>query len=441
MLESLADRAAFLAQDVWNLFVQHFGHREWWQWFLFFMPFYVFGEFPRYVLPAMVLGIRRAFRLDRDDEEAKRRFLEERPAVSVLLVGYNEEASVANAIRSLLELGWPGIEIIVVDDGSTDRMYEEARPFAEAGKIKLFRNTAATGRGGRPAASNLALHMATGRFILSVDADTSFDRDALEHMIGPFYDPRVGCVAGNLKVRNVRDSLWTRMQAMEYLLSIGLWKRWLNLLGMNMQASGAFGAFRRETLEAVGAWDSELAEDADLSLKIKKAGWKIVFAPRAIALTSVPVSRTAFTAQRHRWDKGTLRTYIHKHGDILRFWRYDWRNAFEVAMTYFFEVFMTFLYAIWLGIMLWNWAILLPFIFAITYVLYAGTTFMMMLVALAASERRSRERFLLLWVPLFAIYKGYSRWVRFFALTLEYLRINYEEYYLPASAWRNAPKW
>lgn len=169
-----------------------FASRELWEWLLFFMPVFIFGEFPRYVFPAIFLFVAKTFGRLTSDDGKKRAFFATAPSVSVLLVGYNEEACVANAIRSLLELDYPNLEIIVIDDNSEDRMYEEANPFADQGLIKLYRNSAATGRSGRPTASNMAFHLATGDFIVSVDADTSFDRDMLFHMIGPFYNERVG---------------------------------------------------------------------------------------------------------------------------------------------------------------------------------------------------------------------------------------------------------
>jgi cellulose synthase/poly-beta-1,6-N-acetylglucosamine synthase-like glycosyltransferase len=363
------------------------------------------------------------------------------PSISILLVGYNEEKSIENAIRSLLEFNYENMEIIVVDDGSTDRMYEKAKPYADRGLIKLFRNSAASGRAGRPAASNMALSLSSGEYIISVDADTSFDRDTIINMIGPFYEPQVGVVAGNLKVRNGSVSFWSRMQGLEYFQSISLWKRWLNVLGTNMQASGAFGAFRRQVLEDCGAWDPELAEDADLSLKIKKSGWRVAFAPYAIAMTNVPETLGQLMKQRYRWDRGMLRTYFHKHGNLMFFWRFDWRNALQMGIDFFFSIVLTYAYVFWLGFMLWRHPLLLLFIYPIAYAVYAVTSFLTIGVPILFSERRREEWSLIFWTPFYPFYKGLLRWVRLYALILETFRVNYEEPYLPESAWRNTPRW
>jgi cellulose synthase/poly-beta-1,6-N-acetylglucosamine synthase-like glycosyltransferase len=287
----------------------------------------------------------------------------------------------------------------------------------------------------------MALQLATGDFILSVDADTTFDRDALIQMISPFHDPEVGIVAGNLKPRNADKNMLTRMQALEYLQSITLWKSWLELLGWNMQASGAFGAFRREALQGVAAWDPELAEDADLSLKIKKAGWKIVFAPKAVAMTNVPEDFHRIVVQRHRWDRGLIRTYFRKHVSLMKFWQFDWRSTVEMSLELVFSVLLTVFYIIWLVFMYIFFPAILAFAIVIMYFIYIGVSVLTIGIAISISERGREEISLLAFAPLFPLYKGFFRWVRLYSFILEYFRLNYEQSYLPESAWRNTRKW
>jgi cellulose synthase/poly-beta-1,6-N-acetylglucosamine synthase-like glycosyltransferase len=123
------------------------------------------------------------------------------------------------------------------------------------------------------------------------------------------------------------------MQAIEYLVGIGLGKRWTDLRGVTLQASGALGAFRREAVQSVGQWDSELAEDTDISLKLQKAGWRVRFAPRAIAMTDAPETWRAIARQRYRWDRGTQRTYYHKHRGLMSPFRYRVGLVFELAQV------------------------------------------------------------------------------------------------------------
>ena len=418
-----------------------FQTREITAWLFFFMPILVFGEFPRYVFPFIFLMFAKMFSVVRSDEGKQKAFFATQPSVTVLLVGYNEEPSVANAIKSLLELDYDNLEIIVIDDNSEDRMYQEAKPFADQGLIKLYKNTAATGRAGRPTSSNMAFFLSKGDFIVSVDADTSFDRDMLYYMIGPFYDPKVGGVAGNIKVRNLHASIWTRFQSIEYTFSITMWKRWLQIIGMGMQVSGAFGSFRREALTSYGAWDPELAEDADMTLKVKKIGWKVVFAPYAIAMTNAPDTWKVLKGQRFRWDKGAFRTYFRKHVDIMNIRVFNWRNAFELSLEYLFVVVLTLMYPIYLAVMLYLHPALLIFALVISYVVYVFIAFISYMSSLLYSERPAEEATLIPTLLLFPMYKSLFRWVRVAALIMEMLRINYEEGYLPSSAWRNQRKW
>lgn len=435
------DQFVFFIHEIWTVYFVHFRNRSVLDWTLFFVPFYLFGEVPRYFIPAITLFIGRLFGLEKENDAEKQRFWATCPSVSVLLVGYNEENTIVNAIESLLEFEYENMEIIVIDDHSADAMYTAAKPYADRGQIKLYRNSGASGRSGRPVVSNFAFRMASGDYILSVDADTSFDKDALYHMISPFYNPEVGAVAGNLKPRNGYENLLTSLQAIEYLQSISIWKRWLNLLGWNMQASGAFGAFRKEALHECGSWDSELAEDADLSLKIKRSGWKIQFAPKAIAMTEAPNRLPILMRQRYRWDRGLLRTYFRKHVGLMNFNLFDWRNAAEMSIEFVFSILLPFIYLIWVTYMaIFNFPILI-FVWLIVYVIYLVTNVAILVIALEYSERWREESRLFFSIFAFPIYKGFFRWVRIYALTMELCRINYEDSYLPESAWRNTNKW
>jgi poly-beta-1,6-N-acetyl-D-glucosamine synthase len=435
------DQLIFFMNEVWTVYFVHFRNRSLIDWTLFFVPFYIFGEVPRYLIPAVTLMFSRILRLDQSDENEKQRFWATNPRISALLVGLNEKESIVNAIESLLEFEYPNLEIVVIDDHSTDGMYQAAKPYADRGVIKLFRNSGASGRSGRPVVSNFAFQMCSGDYILSIDADTSFDKDALYHMIGPFYDPEVGVVAGNLKPRNGYENLLTSMQSIEYLQSISIWKRWLNLLGWNMQASGAFGAFRRETLEACGGWDSELAEDADLSLKIKHSGWYVQFAPQAIAMTQVPDTLGILMRQRYRWDRGMLRTYFRKHAGLMNFTKFKWENAAEMSIEFVFSILLPYVYLVWVTYMAIFHLPILIFVWIIVYVLYLLTNILILTVALEYSERWRDEWHLLFSIFAFPLFKSFFRWVRLYAVSMELFRINYEDGYLPESAWRNTYKW
>jgi len=242
-------------------------------------------------------------------------------------------------------------------------------------------------------------------------------------------------------VRNQPATFVTRMQAIEYLVGIGLGKRWTDLRGVTLQASGALGAFRREAVQSVGQWDSELAEDTDISLKLQKAGWRVRFAPRAIAMTNAPETWQAVARQRYRWDRGTLRTYYHKHRGLMNPFRYRLGLVFELALQYFFGTVATLLYPIYLACMLvYSPWVLFFAIFAALLLCVLGSVATTG-AAVCISERRRLEWPLVLWSAFLPFYKEYLRWVRLRATIHELFRIHYEDTFLPDSAWRCAPRW
>ncbi|MHC4787739.1 MAG: glycosyltransferase family 2 protein [Planctomycetota bacterium] len=437
----MLDRVLIFVQD-YLLYVRgQFVERTLLMWFLFFFPLVVFLELPRYALPLLILPILKLLHWPPDDSEERAQFLSTNPLVSIIVAAHNEEETIAAAIESLLSLDYENREIIVVDDASTDRTYQIAKRYADQGRIKLLRNSGPSGRGGRPIASNFGLRMSTGDFIVSVDADTSFDRDLLRRLIGPFHDPQVGVVAANIKARNAGRTVWTNLQAAEYLMSIGLWKRWTNVLGTTLQASGACGAFRREALEDAGAWSAEITEDIDVSMKAKKQGWKVRFAPDAVALTNVPPTFEEWVRQRVNWERGILRLYYHKHGDAVKFWRYDLATAWEMAMQYLMTVVFNLLYAAYIVLMVTFAFRLLTFVLIGCYLFYSLLTFVTLALAISMSERRRHEWWLLQYACVYPLYKGVLRWVRFYALVTETLRLRYRDPYLPETAYDHAERW
>jgi len=397
---------------------------------------------PRLLLAPPVLLLAGLLGVGRRAAARASAFVASRPTVSVIVAGYNERSAIDATIRTLLELDPPPTEIIIVDDNSEDGMFSRAKPYADAGRIRLIKNAAASGRGGKPAAVNLGLSFATGEFVVLIDADCSFDRDLLAHLIGPFADPRVGVVAANIKVRNARESYWTLMQAIEYQVGISVGKRWLELFGMNFIASGACGAYRRSALMRHGGCDPETAEDLDNSLKAVKAGWRVAFASRAIVLTDVPAKLRQLVRQRLRWDRDLVRVAYRKHKALTSLWRISPLVAMQLAVRWLATIGATYLYAGWVVWMLCTEPHLLLLTTLIGAVLTAALLCLPLAYAAATSERGRDDLVLIAAVPLFAFYsEAIFRWVRAYAHTLEYLRLNQEDPFLPQSAWRNAPRW
>jgi len=259
---------------------------------------------------------------------------EYQPQVSVLIPAYNEEEVIVETVRSALGSDYAPLEVIVVDDGSADRTAERVQQ--EFGRDARVRFVQEPNRG-KPFALNLGLAQAAGEIIVTIDADTSVAPDAITRLVRHFADPRVGAVAGNTKVSN-RDRWITRWQALEYITSQNLEKRAFDLLNCITVVPGALGAWRAETLHAAGGFSSDtLAEDTDLTLAIRRRGWRILYDEEAIARTQAPETAEALVRQRFRWTFGTMQAFW-KHRDALGRPRYGALGFVALPNIFLFQI-------------------------------------------------------------------------------------------------------
>ena len=237
----------------------------------------------------------------------------EQPLVSVLVPAHDEEAAIADTVRSALASDYPALELIVVDDGSRDATAELALAAAAGDpRLRLVRQP----NRGKAAALNNALALAQGTIVVTIDADTSVDPAAIGRLVRHFGDPHVGAVAGNVKVAN-RDRWITRWQALEYVTSQNLEKRAFDLLNCITVVPGALGSWRTAVLREVGGLTPDtVAEDADLTIAVRRRGWKIRYDDGAIGWTQAPEDARTLVSQRFRWTFGTLQA-VWKHRDTL----------------------------------------------------------------------------------------------------------------------------
>src|SRR5206468_2935696 len=205
--------------------------------------------------------------------------------------------------------------------------------FADEPRVRVFKKHNA----GKPDALNFGVLHTTSEIIIALDADTLFARDTISKLIRHFANPKVGAVAGNAKVGN-RVNLLTRWQALEYVTSQNLDRRAFNLLNCVTVVPGAVGAWRRELIEQVGGFnDLTLAEDADLTMSIRKLGYSIAYEDEAVGLTEAPDTVRGFVQQRYRWMYGTLQA-AWKHADALFRPRYGSLGFIALPNIFIFQV-------------------------------------------------------------------------------------------------------
>jgi cellulose synthase/poly-beta-1,6-N-acetylglucosamine synthase-like glycosyltransferase/peptidoglycan/xylan/chitin deacetylase (PgdA/CDA1 family)/spore germination protein YaaH len=256
------------------------------------------------------------------------------PFVSVIVPAYNEELVVGNTIRSLLASDYANFEIIVVDDGSQDGTSKVVQQcFGTEERVKLF----TVSNAGKAAALNTGLTHARGEIIVALDADTLFAPQTISALAHRFYDPSLGALAGNAKVGN-RTNIVTRWQALEYITSQNMDRRALASLNCITVVPGAVGAWRKDLLEGAGGFPSDtLAEDQDLTLQIRRLGYKIGYEETAIAWTEAPDRLTALARQRYRWAYGTLQC-MWKHKDALFRPRYGTLGLIAMPNVWIFQI-------------------------------------------------------------------------------------------------------
>ncbi|MGW6060393.1 bifunctional polysaccharide deacetylase/glycosyltransferase family 2 protein [Streptomyces sp. NPDC055189] len=231
---------------------------------------------------------------------------EVRRPVSVIVPAYNEKECIAGTLNSLAASTHP-IEIIVVDDGSTDGTAEIAESLGLP-NVRVVRQENA----GKPAALNNGVRHARYDIVVMMDGDTVFEPDAVRQLVQPFADPEVGAVAGNAKVGN-RGTMIGAWQHIEYVMGFNLDRRMYDLLRCMPTIPGAIGAFRRDAVLAVGGMSEDtLAEDTDITIALHRQGWRVVYAEHARAWTEAPASVQQLWRQRYRWSYGTMQA-LWKH--------------------------------------------------------------------------------------------------------------------------------
>jgi cellulose synthase/poly-beta-1,6-N-acetylglucosamine synthase-like glycosyltransferase len=254
------------------------------------------------------------------------------PPVSVLIAAFNERPVIRRTIEAVLSGDLQPIEVVVVDDGSTDGTFEEVeRAFAAEPRVRLIRQANA----GKAQALNRAIEASRGEILVCLDADTVFTHDTLSRLARHFDRPEIGAVAGNVKVGN-RINVWTKWQALEYITSQNLDRRAYALLNAITVVPGAVGAWRREAVRDAGGYRSDtLAEDMDLTWRLRRAGWRIENDSTALGWTEAPDSLGTLYRQRFRWAFGTLQC-LWKHRSAVG--RHGWFGCVALPSLWLFQI-------------------------------------------------------------------------------------------------------
>lgn len=240
------------------------------------------------------------------------------PSVSVLIPAWNEEVGIRATIKSVLNTNYPYLEIIVINDGSTDRTHDvvtklivqyqgKQRKSGIPLRYKRIPNS------GKAHALNIALSMARGDIVITIDSDSAMDPNAIKNMVKYFADPRVASVAGNVVIGNSAKPIGL-IQQLEYLYGF-YFKRADALLNAVYIVGGAAAAYRKKIVVDLGGFDEGIVtEDIELSTRLQDNGYHVRYAADAIVYTEGPSDFNGLCRQRLRWKFGRLLTfYKYRH--------------------------------------------------------------------------------------------------------------------------------
>ncbi|MHA2253958.1 MAG: glycosyltransferase family 2 protein, partial [Candidatus Kariarchaeaceae archaeon] len=243
-------------------------------------------------------------------------------------------------------------EIIIIDDGSKDNTLEIAKSMEEQHPISVISKP----NGGKWSALNSGIGQAKGEIVVCIDADTILKRNAIELLIRHFNEDKIAAVAGNVKVGN-RNKFLTKFQAFEYISGLNIQRRSEAYFQKITVVPGPLGAFRKSILEKIGYYTGDtFAEDADLTLKILKAGYKITYEPRSIGYTEAPSTLLDVAKQRYRWYRGLLQA-MNKHKNMIFNPKYGSTGFFMIPWMFFNGIifsWFSFFTILWLFCLMFN---------------------------------------------------------------------------------------
>lgn len=244
------------------------------------------------------------------------------PTVSILIPARNEEKVIGRLLQRMNELTYPKhkLQVIVVDDASTDKTGQIAEQYAKRQKfVEVIHRENGEGGKGKTSAMNAGFKLSKGEITICFDADYYPQKDIIEKLIQPFTNPSIGAVQGRVVVLNEPQNMITRLVALERIGGYRVDQEARQCLGLIPQFGGTVGGFRRSLLESLGGWDeSILAEDTDLTFRVFLAGYRVAYVGDAECYEEAVDSWRAYWTQRYRWARGHMQCSFKHSWGVLR---------------------------------------------------------------------------------------------------------------------------
>jgi poly-beta-1,6-N-acetyl-D-glucosamine synthase len=236
-----------------------------------------------------------------------------KPLVSVIVPAWNEEIGILKTIKSILSNTYKNIELVVINDGSTDKTHQVLIEYFSKiidASHPDFKRTKYIDQenGGKGKALNAGIKAATGEIILTIDADSALDKNAIKNLVKYYNNPNIMCVVGNVKVSK-NNTLVGMIQQLEYYFGF-YFKRAYAVLGAEYIFGGACASFRKTVFDTIGNFDTtNKTEDIEMSMRTKYAGFKSAYAENVVCYTEGASDILGLISQRVRWKKGRFDTF------------------------------------------------------------------------------------------------------------------------------------
>jgi biofilm PGA synthesis N-glycosyltransferase PgaC len=268
--------------------------------------------------------------------------------VSVIIPARNEADAIKSTVASVLKSDYPCLEVVAVDDCSTDQTGILLEKMAAADpRLRVLHLEQSMGK---PYALRCGFLASNSDILVTLDARV--DPAAISWLVSHFASPRVGAVMGNPRVRN-RTSLPAKIQVGEYSSIMGMIKRTRQLVGKGLTVPGAVVAFRREALFDAGLWDAAMiTDDVNITWELEKRFWVVRYEPRALYWIQVPDTFKDLWRQRTRWAQGGGEV-IRRHRDVWQSWKQ--RRLWPVYLEYVMLVCWSYAYVGFNAAWLVNW--------------------------------------------------------------------------------------
>ncbi len=327
-----------------------------------------------------VISIRKQMKSRLLIDSMKHRFSVFAPGISVLAPAYNEEATISESIKSFLMLDYPNYEVIVINDGSTDKTLErlaetfflEKDSFFYDSRLskteirgtyrsKLHPNLIVIDKdnGGKADALNVGIGFSQLDIFCAVDSDSLLETDALARIVVPFIEDPLRTIAsgGTIRIANgsvikhgrVQQAELPRtflplMQVIEYTRAFLCGRIGWNAFNATLVISGAFGLFSKQAIQKIGGYlEGSVGEDMELIVRIHRyyrardEDYRVVFVPDPVCWTEAPENIATLRRQRNRWQRGLADT-LFKNKDMILNPHFGGLGLFAIPYFFFVEL-------------------------------------------------------------------------------------------------------